>query len=250
MAFLLVLGTALFLLWPYLTLETLADHQDALRVAADTRPLLVAGGAFLIYAGAMSVALPGTVVINWSLGWLFGFFPALVISSCASTLGSTLLFLASRYLFRDLVRGWVADWAPGLIERCDREGPFALLSLRLFPIVPPIALNAAMGLTRMPVWTYWWVTQLGMLPLVAMNAYIGSQLPSLRQVEDGGMLNLIRLDLLAILLGLATLPWLVRWGLACFGVSVAYEATGAEPLPESTSAEPVAPVGAALDADR
>lgn len=44
------------------------------------------------------------------------------------------------------------------------------------PAVPFLLVNAAMGVTRMRTWTYYWVSQLGMLAGTFLFAHAGAQL--------------------------------------------------------------------------
>ena len=71
-------------------------------------------------------------------------------------------------------------------------GGFYLFTLRLVPLLPFFVINLLMGLTKMKAWTFYWVSQLGMLAgtLVYVNA--GTQLgqvDSLRDVLSPGLLG-------------------------------------------------------------
>ena len=79
--------------------------------------------------------------------WYFGFFEALVLVSFASTLGATIAFLLSRYLFRDAIMNRFGDRLTKFNESLEREGPFYLFTLRLIPAVPFFIVNAVMGLS-------------------------------------------------------------------------------------------------------
>ena len=54
----------------------------------------------------------------------------------------------------------------------EKEGAFYLFTLRLIPVFPFWIINLVMGLTRMPFKTFYWVSQVGMLPgtIVYVNA--------------------------------------------------------------------------------
>jgi pyruvate/2-oxoglutarate dehydrogenase complex dihydrolipoamide dehydrogenase (E3) component len=55
--------------------------------------------------------------------------------------------------------------------------------LRLIPVVPFFLINLLMGLTRMKVWTYYWVSQMGMLAGTAVYVNAGTQLAQLDSVQ-------------------------------------------------------------------
>lgn len=60
---------------------------------------------------------------------------------------------------------------------------FICFSLRLVPIFPFFLINLAMGLTPMKTWTFYWVSQAGMLAgtLVYVNA--GTQLAKIESLS-------------------------------------------------------------------
>jgi pyruvate/2-oxoglutarate dehydrogenase complex dihydrolipoamide dehydrogenase (E3) component len=65
----------------------------------------------------------------------------------------------------------------------NREGGFYLFTLRLIPVVPFFLINLLMGLTRMKVWTYYWVSQIGMLAGTAVYVNAGTQLAQLDSLQ-------------------------------------------------------------------
>jgi pyruvate/2-oxoglutarate dehydrogenase complex dihydrolipoamide dehydrogenase (E3) component len=80
----------------------------------------------------------------------------------------------------------------GIEAGLARGGAFYLFALRLVPVFPFFLINLAMGLTKLPARTFWWVSQLGMLPgtLVYVNAgrELG-QLDSLGGILSPGLLG-------------------------------------------------------------
>ena len=60
-----------------------------------------------------------------------------------------------------------------------RDGPFYLFGLRLIPVIPYFLVNLLMGLTRISTWTFYWISQLGMLPLQIVYVNAGTQLARL-----------------------------------------------------------------------
>jgi uncharacterized membrane protein YdjX (TVP38/TMEM64 family) len=123
-------------------------------------------------------------VLSLAGGALFGRWIGTAIVSVASTAGATGAFLACRYLFRDLLQ---VRWGR-LLRPIDRgleaDGPYYLLTLRLVPAFPFFLINAAMGLTRMPVATFWWVSQLGMLPGTFLYLNAGAELGRITSPRD------------------------------------------------------------------
>jgi uncharacterized membrane protein YdjX (TVP38/TMEM64 family) len=214
---------AYFLLADYLSLAGVARQESRLRELQSEHPVFIYGLAFLLYVVVTGLSLPGATGLTLAYGWFFGLVRGIVLVSFASTAGATLAFLLSRYLFRDAIQRRFGDRLARFNEALDRDGAFFLFGLRLIPVVPFFVINAVMGLTAMRTATFWWISQLGMLPGTAVYVYAGSSVPSLQTLADAGVgavftpAQLSRLVLAFALLGL--FPLVVRWTLRYFGVS-------------------------------
>lgn len=169
-----------------LKLENLAKREAQLQQLQDDHPLLVYGAAFAIYVAVTGLSLPGAAGMTLVYGWYFGFLRGLVLVSFASTMGATVAFLLSRYLFRDSIQQRFGERLKAFNEALDREGAFYLFTLRLIPAVPFFVINVVMGLTSLPTRTFWWVSQVGMLAGTAVYVYAGSQVPNLQTLADEG----------------------------------------------------------------
>ena len=69
-------------------------------------------------------------------------------------------------------------------EGVKEEGGFYLFSLRLVPVVPFFIINLVMGLTPILTWTFYWVSQLGMLAGILVYVNAGSELGRIESAED------------------------------------------------------------------
>lgn len=197
----------------WLTLDGLRALQDTVVAWRDARPLLVATGFFLMYVVVTGLSLPGAAVMTIAAGAFFGLWWGLLIVSFASTIGATLAFLVSRYLFRDWVQSRFGSRLKTVNEGMAREGAFYLFTLRLVPLIPFFLINLLMGLTPIRTWVFYWVSQVGMLAgtLVYVNA--GTQLARIDSLS--GLLSpvlLLSFALLGIfpLLAKKTVEWLQR----------------------------------------
>jgi len=160
----------------FLTLAELKTRQATFQDFYAHNRLATLGGYFLLYVAVTALSLPGAAVMTLAGSALFGFWPALVVVSFASTLGATLAFLVSRFLLRDTVQAEFGDRLRAINQGVEREGAFYLFSLRLVPLFPFFIINLLMGLTPMRTRTYYWVSQLGMLPGTAVYVNAGTQL--------------------------------------------------------------------------
>ena len=160
----------------YLSLATIKSSQADLEAWRSARPLFAGVVFFAGYIAAAALSLPGAAVMTLAAGALFGLGWGLLIVSFASTLGATLAFLASRWLLGGWVQARFGERLAAMNAGIARDGGFYLFTLRLVPAVPFFAINLAMGLTPIRPWTFYWVSQLGMLAgtLVYVNA--GTQL--------------------------------------------------------------------------
>ncbi|MGL3662841.1 FAD-dependent oxidoreductase [Pseudomonas aeruginosa] len=214
---LLVTGFFLFDLGQYLDLASLKAQHAALDAQVSANPWLAGGLFFLSYVLVTALSLPGAALMTLVGGALFGLLGGTLLTSFASTLGATLAMLSSRYLLRGWVQARFGQRLAGIDQGIAREGATYLFALRLVPVFPFFLINLAMGLTRLPVRTYWWVSQLGMLPgtLVYVNAgrELG-ELESLSGILSPGLIGAF------VLLGL--LPLLSRRALSWFKARKVY----------------------------
>jgi len=185
-------------------LASLADRETELRQVQVDHPVWVYGIAFAIYVTATGLSLPGAALLSLFCGWYFGFVRGVVFVSFASTTGASLAFLLSRYFLRDTVQSRFAERLQLFNSALEREGAFYLFTLRLIPAVPFFVINAVMGLTPMRLRTYWWVSQLGMLPGTLVFLYAGSEFPNLKTLAEQGASGILtpQLAIAFVLLGL------------------------------------------------
>jgi uncharacterized membrane protein YdjX (TVP38/TMEM64 family) len=167
----------------HFTWEAFQENRSRLeRVVAEHR-LLAAVLFFLLYAALTGLSVPGAVPLTLAAGALFDRLLGTVLVSFASTTGATLAFLSSRYLLRDWVQDRFGPRLEPILQGVDRDGAYYLFTLRLV-VVPFFLINLAMGLTRMRVGTYWWVSQVGMLPATVLYVNAGAELAAIESPRD------------------------------------------------------------------
>ncbi len=168
----------------YLTLEALKAQQQQVGLLLRDYPLLTALIYFLLYIVVTGLSLPGATILTLAGGMIFGLWWGTVLVSFASTLGATAAFLLARYLFQDWVEERFGQRMEAINDGIKKDGPFYLLSLRLMPVFPFFMINLTMGVTEIPLWTYYWVSQLGMLPATIVYVNAGTQLAEIQQLSD------------------------------------------------------------------
>lgn len=208
-----VVAAAGMIYWQFggvLSLDYLASRETELREYGSHHPLLVYGAAMAIYIVATGLSLPGATVLTLTYAWYFGFVRGLVLVSFASTAGATMAFLMSRYFLRQTIQSRFGAKLTSFNEALDRDGPFYLFTLRLIPAVPFFVINVVMGLTSLGTFTFWWVSQLGMLPGTAVYVYAGSQFPDLKTLADQGASGILSPQLVAAFVLLGLFPVVVK----------------------------------------
>jgi pyruvate/2-oxoglutarate dehydrogenase complex dihydrolipoamide dehydrogenase (E3) component/uncharacterized membrane protein YdjX (TVP38/TMEM64 family) len=179
----LIVAFFAFDLGRFLSLEYIKSRQAEFAALAAERPLAVGGAFFAIYVAVCALSLPGAAIMTLAAGAIFGLVTGTVIVSFASAIGATLALLVSRYVLRDSVQSKFGARLTDIDKGIEREGAFYLFTLRLVPLFPFFIINLLMGLTKMKAWTFYWVSQLGMLAgtLVYVNA--GTQLAKIDSLQ-------------------------------------------------------------------
>ena len=189
----------------YLTVDGIKRVAGEIDGYYKRHPVQVVGLFFLTYVAVTAASLPGAAVMTLAAGALFGVLLGTVVVSFASTLGATLAFLASRYVLRDAIETRFGERLRTVNAGLERDGAFYLFTIRMIPLFPFFVVNLVMGLTRIRLWTYAWVSQVGMLlgTIVYVNA--GTQLAQIDSLA--GIASPAVLVSFA-LLGIA--PWIAK----------------------------------------
>lgn len=156
----------------YFSLSYFKEYQESFTALYSKHQAIVIGTYMLIYIVVTALSLPGAAVMTLAGGALFGFVVGTVVVSFASTIGATLACFVSRFLLRDWVQKKFGDKLKSINKGIQDEGAFYLFTMRLIPAFPFFVINLVMGLTKMSLMTFYWVSQVGMLP--GTMAYINA----------------------------------------------------------------------------
>ena len=180
----LIAAYIIFDLGQYLSLDYIKSQQNDLAAIVDANPLYAGAMFFVIYVSATALSIPGAAVLTLAAGALFGLGWGLILVSFASTIGATLAMLVSRFVLRDQVASRFGDRMEKINRGIEKDGAFYLFTLRLVPAFPFVAVNLLMGLTKIPVVTYFFVSQLGMLAGTVVYVNAGTQLGQIESSSD------------------------------------------------------------------
>ena len=168
----------------FLTIDYLKKNVTDLQLLYTNSKIETAVIFFLIYVITTSLSFPGATILSLAGGMIFGFAKGLIIISFASTIGATLAFLLSRYLFKDYVQKKFSPYMSTINSGIKKDGPFYLFSLRLVPMVPFFAINLTLGLTPIKASTFYLISQIAMLPGTALYVNAGLELSKINSIDD------------------------------------------------------------------
>jgi len=190
----------------YFSLDYFKSQQAAIDGFYQANPLKTAALFFAAYVAVTGLSLPGAAIMTLAAGAIFGLLWGTVIVSFASSLGATLAFLASRFVLRDSIQTRFGDKLAAINAGIAKDGPFYLFTLRLVPAFPFFVINLVMGLTPLRTWTFYWVSQIGMLAGTIVYVNAGTEIAkieSLRGILSPGLIVSFTL--------LGVFPLLAKW---------------------------------------
>ena len=190
----------------YFTLGFFKSQQAAIDSYFSANPLRTAAIFFAVYVAVTGLSLPGAALMTLIAGAIFGLLWGTVIVSFASSIGATLAFLASRFLFRESIQTRFGANLKTVNDGIERDGAFYLFALRLVPAFPFFVINLVMGLTPIRTWSFYWVSQIGMLAGTIVYVNAGTQLARIESLS--GILSPTLLVSFALL---GIFPLIARW---------------------------------------
>ncbi|MEX0675898.1 MAG: TVP38/TMEM64 family protein [Pirellulales bacterium] len=192
-------------LWRYVSWESMRANLETWQGYVARHVVLAVVVFFCAYATITALSLPAAAAMTLVAGALFGRVLGTAMVSAASTLGATLAFLASRYLFRDGAQSRYGHRLRAINEGIERDGAYYLFMLRLVPLVPFFLINLGMGLTPIGVGTYVVTSWLGMLLGTILYVNAGTAIATIESPGD-----VLSPTILVSLAALGVIPLLIR----------------------------------------
>lgn len=196
-----------------LTPHQLVAHRAEWQAQIFEHPWLYRFAFIGLLTLTVATGIPGSIVVILAGGFAFGVIDATISSSIGLTLGSLILFLASRYAF-----GPGSRQPPALVARMhhgfEHHPVSYTLFLRFVPVVPFGAVTVTLAWLRCPLWLFLGATWLGGTVSLIFEASIGAGLGDAMSQSDSFGIGLfmhreVLLPLAAIAL-LALLPLLIK----------------------------------------
>jgi uncharacterized membrane protein YdjX (TVP38/TMEM64 family) len=136
-------------------------------------------------------------------GFTFGPIWGTVLTVTGATLNASLCFLIARVLGRDFVERVSSGKFEKLNKKLANSGFRALLVIRSSPVGPPFDLvSYASGVLRIPFWSHFFATLIGIIPATAVYSYFGGS------ITKGGFAILIGFFLIVVVSILV--PWYLK----------------------------------------
>ena len=170
----------------YLNLDALGEFrlwiQDNLLVAT----LLFV----VVYAVLVAISFPGATFLTIAGGFLFGQWIGTVSVVIAASVGSTIIYMLAKWVFRDAL----SKQAEGFLARMEkgfRENELAyMFLLRLIPAFPFVAINIGAGVLNVKLRNYLIGTFFGIMPGSFVYVSIGNAIQAgAATIEETGLLS-------------------------------------------------------------
>ena len=185
--------------------ETLARHYTEISHFIDHNRTASYLAFVLFYTTVVAFSLPIASLLTLAAGALLGW-PAIGLTVLAATTGASLLFIAARGLFRDVLRARAGPFFAKLEAGFTKNAFSYLLFLRLMPAAPFWAVNILPAFSNMRLATFIGATAIGIIPGTSVYVAVGYGFDHL--LAQGKTPNLVVLDTPHIWLPLAGLALL------------------------------------------
>jgi len=130
----------------------------------------------LAYVLVTVTSFPGASFFSLLAGFLFGSIFGTFLVVVAATIGATLLMLAIKLAFGEVVMAKIGSKIKFMEENIKHNAFFYLLSLRLLPVVPFWLVNLAGGVLNVRLRDFVITTFIGIIPGAFVYVNIGSSL--------------------------------------------------------------------------
>jgi uncharacterized membrane protein YdjX (TVP38/TMEM64 family) len=168
----------------YLSFAALARHHEWLVERVEELGFAAPIVFILVYAVCTALSLPTGLLLSTLGGFLFGTWWGGLSNVVGATLGATIIFLAAKTVFGDLLRARTGPFLQKL-EAGFRENELSyMLVLRLVPLFPFWLVNLAPAFLGVRLSTFIIGTFVGIIPGALVYASVGTGLGAI--LESGG----------------------------------------------------------------
>lgn len=170
--------------YKYLELSNIQRNLEYIRIFNQTNPVLMVSFFMMAYISITALSIPGAIVLTLLSGAIFGVETGTILVSLASTIGATIAFLMSRYLFQESMMKKFHHTFISINEKFKESGSTYLFTLRLIPVSPFVVINILMGLTSIRLWSFIWITFVAMVPGNLVYVYAGRKIAEINSPSE------------------------------------------------------------------
>lgn len=173
-----------FYLSDLISLETIKQNKEALKLFVAQHYLFSLMMFFFIYAGSAMLALPTAALLSVTGGFLFEVAVGMLVSITAATIGAMIVFLIVRYAIGNYVQKTYKTQLTWLNRQLHNHGSSYLLAIRFMAVIPFSLTNLLTGLSPITFSTFTWTTFIGIIPGSFVFAFTGNQLNGIESIGD------------------------------------------------------------------
>ena len=168
----------------YFTLSYVKQNLMNFRLLYKENILLFSLTFSLIYIMTSALSLPFATLLTLLSGYIFGLtFGTFIVSLC-STVGASIAFLTSKFLFYEYIQKRYKKQLVTINNEFINEGIFYIFALRLVPVFPFFVVNIVTSLLPIKLSTFFWVSMLGMFPATLVYVNAGDELSKINSFSD------------------------------------------------------------------
>ena len=184
--FILILISILFFsdLKNFFTLGYVQENLINFRLLYKENVLLFSLIFSLIYILTSALSLPFATLLTLLSGYIFGLALGTFIASLCSTIGASIAFLMSKFLFYNYIQNRYKKQLVTINNEFINEGIFYIFALRLVPVFPFFVVNIVTSLLPIKLSTFFWVSILGMFPATLVYVNAGNELSKINSFSD------------------------------------------------------------------
>lgn len=210
---LLIIACISFMAWTlgvhhYFSFDVLRLHHEELEAYINLHPLT----SFTIYMGVyiaiVGLSIPGATFMTLLGGFLFGQSLGTCLVIVSATVGATILFLSAKLASEDFLNQKAGPWMSKMKAGFQENAFYYLLTLRLIPIFPFVAINLVAAVFQIPLKTFVVGTFIGIIPGSFVFVSIGNALKDVVLTTDLTPKIILEPKFIIALVGLGTLSLL------------------------------------------
>ena len=152
--------------------ETVARHYAEISQFIEQNRATSYFGFVLFYTAVVAFSLPIASLLTLAAGALLGW-PSIGLIVVAATAGASILFIAARGLFRDVLRARAGPFFAKLEAGFTKNAFGYLLFLRLMPVAPFWAVNILPAFSHMRLAQFIGATAIGIIPGTSLYVAAG-----------------------------------------------------------------------------